>query len=151
MKSEADSIRQGRLPQEQCIEPAVNGVWKHGARKHNDERSLQSTSAYAHDLPPSTDTTGRQNTWRQRGKPTWMDGYEYAQRQLYRAKSMWHISSISTDGHMGTSTHIHCCGSTAEAFPGCCHRDRALCEEKHPSNREAGKCESALRSTKSLD
>lgn len=61
MRSEADSIRQGRLPQEQCIEPAVNAVWKHGARKHNDERSLQSTSAYAHDLPPSTDTTGRQN------------------------------------------------------------------------------------------
>lgn len=94
MKSEADSIRQGRLPQEQCIEPAVNAVWKHGARKHNDERSLQSTSAYAHDLPPSTDTTGRRKTEphdvREENQREWMDMYMSMLNviQLYRAKSM---------------------------------------------------------------
>lgn len=139
MKSEADSIRQGRLPQEQCIEPAVNGVWKHGARKHNDERSLQSTSAYAHDLPPSTDTTGRQNHMTSERK-TNVNGWirvcstSTLQSQIYVTHQLHQYRR--THGYLYTHSLLWVHSRSISR----------LLPQRQSVWREAGKCESALGS-----
>lgn len=117
----------------------MDGVWKHGARKHNDERSLGSTSVYAHHLPPSTDTTGRRKT-----EPHDVREVRYVHEQR-RSTSQSQVY-VTDQLHQDTWAPLH---TFVVVGPQQKHFQAVATEterEKRLSNREADKCESAVGS-----